>query len=313
MPILADNTELRQGTRLPPAVAAQCTELPGLEMVTGADLLITVGKVPPDVRCLKGLSAADLGDSPGETVQRCGLSLPEALIAHTFKKACESGLLAQRKTGYDLASSVPEYSRILAKMLRWTSRPWLTFIGDLKADRNGMAIIDGNRDLKGFSYNAVQGALEAWQDSGGRITFLSHDSLVAPWIARQLDKLRTPKTEKILPPRRITRPIIGPESNVKPWRITLMTFPNMGLKRANLIAENNETLIGCLEQMASFDWLKKESLTRPRGIGVPTAREWRQQWMGLHEDFLQLLVVAVPPGTVPKVVFIEKEEENVTI
>jgi len=309
MPICSDPTETRKGTRLPPAVAAQCTELPGLEAVTGADLLVTVEKVPPDVRCLKGLSAADLREGPGETVQKCGLSLPEALIAHSFKKACENGLLTQRKTGYDLASSVPEYSRILAKMLGWTGRPWLTFIGDLKADKNGAAIIDGNRDLKGFSYNAVQGALEAWQERGGYITFLSRDSLLAPWIARWLDKLRMPKAEKVLPPRRIAQPIIGPDSGVKPWRSTLTSFPDMGLELANRVAEGNATLTSCLEWITCPDWLEKASMTRPKGIGVPTVRKWRR-WLGLNEDYLQLLVAAVPDGSEPKVVFTEVESNE---
>jgi hypothetical protein len=304
MPICADSTELRQRTRLPPAVAAQCTELPGLEAVTGADLLITVGKVPPDVRCLKGLSSNDLGEGPGETVQKRELSLPEALTAHAFRKACESGLLVQRKTGRDLASSVPNFSAILARMLAWTERPWLLFVGDLKESK-GEAVIDGKHT--NFSYNAVQGALEAWQDEGGRVTFLSRDSLLAPWVARQLDKLRAPKTEKVLPPRRITRPIIGPESNVKPWRSTLMSFPDMGLELANRVADGNATLTSCLEWITCPDWLEKVSTSRPKGIGVPTVQKWRR-WLGLNEDCLQLLVAAVPSGTEPRVEFTEKEK-----
>lgn len=306
MSIYGDSTELRQGTRLPPAVAAQCTELPGLEMVTGADLLITVGKAPPDVRCLKGFGTTDLGEGPGETVQNCGLTLPEALVAHAFKKACESGLLVQRKTGRDLASSVPNFSAILARMLVWTERPWLLFVGDLKESK-GEAIIDGRHT--NFSYNAVQGALEAWQDRGGRVTFLSRDSLVAPWVARWLDKLRMPRTEKVLPPRRIAQPIIGPESNVKPWRSTLMSFPDAGLELANRVADGNATLASCLEWITCPDWLKKVSMSRPKGVGVPTVRKWRE-WMGLNEDCLQLLVAAVPDETEPMVVFTETKPDE---
>jgi len=310
MPICADVSELRQGTRLPPTVAAQCTELPGLEAVTGADLLITVGKVPPDVRCLKGLSVTDLGEGPGETVQKCGVSLPDALIAHAFRKACENGLLVQRKTGRDLASSVPNFSAILARMLAWTDRPWLLFVGDLKESK-GEAVIDGKRT--NFSYNAVQGALEAWQERGGYVTLLSRDSLVAPWVARWLDKLRMPKTEKVLPPRRIAQPIIGPDSGTKPWRSTLMSFPGMGVELANRVAEGNATLASCLEWVTCPSWLEKESVGRPPstgrpwGVGLSTIRKWRQ-WLGLNEDYLQLLVAAVPDGTEPKVVFIEKEK-----
>ena len=308
MSVYADQSELRQRTRLPPAVAAQCTELPGLEAVTGADLLIAVDKVPPDVRCLKGLSTVDLGESPGETVQKCGLSLPEALIAHAFRKACSNGLLVQRKTGRDLASSVPNFSAILARMLAWTERPWLLFVGDLKESK-GEIIIDGKHT--NFSYNAVQGALEAWQDRGGRITFLSQDSLVGPWISRQIDKLRMRPKEKILSPRKIAQPIISTEGDNKPWRSTLMSLPKCGLELANRIAENNTTLSSCLEWITCPDWLEKVSTSRPKGVGVPTVRKWRQ-WLGLNEDCLQLLVAAVPEGTEPRVEFTEKEKEDAT-
>ena len=312
MPIYADPTELRVNTRLPEAVVCQCVPLPGLEAVTGGDLLITTQRVaaPDGVAFLQGMTLKGLELSPGEAAAKYGWPLPAALAAQSFATACRQGLIVQRKTGRDLASSIPNLTPILCKMLEWTARPWLLFVGTLRRNKTGSAIID--KSDTHFTYNAVQGALEAWQIRGGYVTLLNCDSLVAGWITRWLDKLRITNTQVVLaPPRGAHQVVIGPASDGsdKPWRATLMSFPGMGAELSNRVAENNPTLAGCLEWITCPDWLEGQSLTRPAGIGIPSIRKWRR-WLGLPEDYLQLLVAAVPDGTTPKITFSQNNEKE---
>lgn len=290
MPIYIDPTEGRERTRLPGTVLRQAKVLLGFERITGADLLVTLEQAPVDVRDMDVPETTDIkamawhGCSPQEIVESVGKPLPFVLKVLKFRQACRSGLLVQRKSGRDLASSVPRLSEILVKMLDWTDKPWLLFVGQLWSDRRGECIIDGQKT--GFSHNAVQGALESWQLRGGFVTCLSRDGLVAPWLARWHDKLGTLGEAKLTPVRAV-QPVVGPKSE-NAWMTTLASLPHVGSKKARVLAEHYGTLAGCIEALTDPALPAMEG--RPEGVGAVTVRENRV-WFGLDEQWLRLRVV----------------------
>ena len=217
--IYLDPTEARKGTRLPQAIIDQGSELAGLEAATGADILISTEPITGDLSILDGVANDALRfitthfyehDDPvlSHIASTTNLSVPAIIAARKLFIAAQNGLLIQRKTGSDLLSLVPNYSRILMKMLLWTNRPWLLFIGELKCSKDGHASID-NRKSK-FHYNSVVGCLEAWQmgfqgHGGGFVTTLTKDHLIAPWLDRWLNRLRRDEKAHLVPARAALR------------------------------------------------------------------------------------------------------------
>jgi hypothetical protein len=297
--IYHDPTESRPGTRLPQAVIDQSVSLPGLERLTGADLLIAIDNPPDDVRvladddsCYDVVHLAWRGGTPQEIAKAIERPLPFILRTLQFKQSCRSGLLVQRKTGTDLTSSIPRLSEILLRMLNWTNRPWLLFVGDLKSAKNGNAVIDG-REI-GFSYNAVQGALESWQLRGidgigsGYYTILRDDSLVASWCARWLTKLPGLTEEKVVI-KQVTQPIVGP-SDDKSRKLTILSaLKHVGREKAIRLLDQYGTLAGALEAVLDPGFPISEQ--KPRGFGAITTVENRQLF-GLDEEWMRLVVEA---------------------
>lgn len=252
MPIYIDPSETKAGSRMPPAIIKVAKPIPALEAVTGADMLISPLRVPK----LEWITNA----------------LPHQLI---LRKHCQAGLLVQRKTGRDLASSVPKLSLIRDKMLRWTDSPWLLFVGDLKCNSNGMAIIDG-QDTR-YEYAAVQGALTSWQrlkngQRGGCVTFLSRDGLVASWVDNQLSRLRLLQEH---PERTVKRHFPRPPAGLDTDRAytirTLITCDEIGADKAALIADH------CGSLAYSLVYLSEGEKCQLKGIGPKTflaARRW---------------------------------------
>ena len=179
MRIYIDPTEAREGTRLP--VRRGMTEAPGLEHVTGCDIMVTplsenvpaLKKIPPHRKLLKRHSGA-------------------------------GAVFIQRKSGGDFLSSIPDLKSIQDRMLEW-ARPGgciLLITGlDLECE-TGCDIGDYVRMLwgvlSGFAENtrgwtigtehskknvdSVIAALNAWRHRGGHVIWLPEDDMIVPWL-----------------------------------------------------------------------------------------------------------------------------------
>jgi hypothetical protein len=295
--IYFDPTESRRGTRLPETVIAQGHDLPGLEAVTGADLLITTEPISGTLSVLADVDADKLRfitthfhEYPDPVLPNVAsavqLPLPAILTARRLFVSVQNGLLVQRKTGSDLLNLIPNYSRILMKMLIWTNRPWLLFIGTLKA-KDDYALIDRRKSK--FHYNSMIGCLEAWQEGfqghgGGFYTQLSSDDLIAPWLSRRLNKLRSATKAHLVPARAALRPVIGEK---RPWVQTLATFPGIGPEKARALADHWETLAGCLEYLSDDTLWKQEKVV---GVSKGTVAQARIH-LGFEGDRSLRLVV----------------------
>lgn len=248
--IFIDPTEARVNTRLPEAIVKSSIQLQGLESFTGADLLLSPLSKP---------ELTEVSDS--------------RLSKIMFQKHVNAGILVQRKSGRDLTSSIPRFDEILKRMLDWTSRPWLLIIADLKCDREGQCVIDGQPS--GFSWNAVIGALDSWQDRGGMLTLLYKDSLIVPWINNRLEKLRD---LQVHPAKQIVRKIH--QALGRPdWKDTLASFPGIGITRANLIAERQGTLAWAISWLSD---LRSASENKIAGIGIETIKI-THEYLGLRD------------------------------
>lgn len=285
--VLYDPSESREGSRLPQDVIDIGRPLVGLERITGADLLITTAKFAPEsVFNLKGLSGEIFDGRPvGEIAKRHNLPFPVALLGSSFKSACDSGILVQRKTGTDLINSIPDLAQILYRMLKWTSTPWLLFVGK-KYTRKGFCCVDGTETK--YTSASVSGALAYWQLRGGYYSQLSYDSEVKGWVSGWLSRLHTMEPEKVLPPREVKQQIV--DGNEKPWRSTLLTIPGWGIVKVNALAALANDLAGALEWLTLPDWITdKSSSNRPNEITKTDVLKARD-WFGLGTANLQLVV-----------------------
>jgi hypothetical protein len=286
--IYTDPTETRSGTRLPVNVIKVATNVAGLEAATGADFLlspveIVADKIDPKIASsILDAVNADMTDGDSQSpihLSSCvGCTLAEAVVSLSFIRAIRNGLLVQRKTGRDLTNSIPHLHSIFTRMCRWTCQPWLLFVGDIKASRKGDAIVDGHNS--GYTYAALQGALETWQRSGGGITLLSRDSLVLDWCVRHQRRLnKESKTgKKIIS---VQMPNI---SRKYPWADTLTTLPGIGGTNALALAKHYKTLAGCIVSVCDPGYPKFK--TKPSGarIGPKTIQNVRA-WLGLDDGY----------------------------
>ena len=261
MPIFIAPSEARKGTRLPQLVIESSTLCPGLEEATGADVLISPLTTPK----LEWVTSA----------------LPHQLA---LRRHCEAGELIQRKTGRDLASSVPDLNYILDKMLRHCKRAWLLFVGDFKCDSKGMAVIDG-QDTN-VRCSAVEGAITSWQDHGGYYMHLSRDARIVPWLNMRLDKLRgmLDRKEKMLLPRAPSRPLISNHNSYEAMAVSAFaSCPGIGPQKG----------LQLIEHCGSVAWaMKFLSEMEPGdlpGFGVKTI-EAAREWMFRGEDMVIRLI-----------------------
>lgn len=296
--IFYDPTESRTNSRLPDAVIDQGEDLPGLEAVTAADLLLTTdhpGEIDTlalvDDEQLRFLTTHFAGQSDPilpRVASAVNLPIPTVIAAHRLYLSCQNGLLVQRKTGSDLLSIVPNYSRILLRMLTWTDRPWLLFVGQLKS-KDKFAVIDGRKSR--FHYASVIGCIEAWQMGfqgygGGFYTLLSSDDDVMPWINRWLNKLQSDEKVTLVPSRPATRPVIGEKRS---WVQVLAAFHGIGPKKAKVLADYWGTLAGCIEYLSdSTSW----KTTKIPDIGPGTIEQVRID-LGFEGDKSLRMVVEV--------------------
>lgn len=269
-----DPTEADSDTRLPQSIIAAGRPLGELEHFTGADLLLTPLSLPP---------------------------LPEVLTAAlphqlALKQHVAAGELVQRKTGRDLSSSIPRLVDIEWRMLQWTTYPRLVFIGDLKYAANGNAVIDGADT--GFGYQAVVGALDAWQERGGLVTMLSRDAAFPKWIALRLDKLHGPK-EARLTYRAQKQKLLAPD----PMLDILTIMPGVGPTRGKALLDHYGSLVRVLVALSDpelgrtcpVEGIGPVTLAKAREpftLGGTGLRATEQLWVIDHE-YVEVIIRAL--------------------
>jgi len=273
--ILYDPTEGRASTVIP-EIKEVGQPAPGLERATGADIAITKDDVHPESLNYKegeevgrllfsNLPAVDIAN-------QTGVSLPMVLRTLKFLKAIDGGLLIQRKSGSDLVGSIPYLDIILEKMTIWTRQPWLLVTGNFQSSPNGKVSV--NDRTTDFSYNALQGGLDAWQERGGYLALLDRDVLVTEWLKRKQRRLIEHQSHKIVVLRERFQVLVGPDNETE-WRTTLMTFKGVGLQLADGMAEQYGTLANALTVLSDSDTLKDEN--RPKGLGITTLAHARKR------------------------------------
>ena len=257
MPVFLAPTEAREGTRLPQQAISSSVLCPGLEEATGADMLLSPLATP--------------------RMEFVTEALPHQLA---LKRHCEVGELIQRKTGRDLASSVRDLNYILDKMLKYCERSRLLFVGEMKCDRRGMAVIDGQET--NVQCSSIEGAIESWQDHGGYYTHLCTDSRIVPFLNRRLTKLKgiLEDPNKMLLPRAPSRPLISSEDSYEVMAVaTLAACPDIGAKKGMQL----------IEHCGSVAWaMKYLSEMRPgemNGFG-PKTIEAARHWLFRDEDLM---------------------------
>ena len=171
-----------------------------------------------------------------------------------FARHLQNGLLVQVKRGRDFTSSIPDLEEILFRMREHTNYPWLLVVADLKVDRDGQCIVDGQDS--GFAWNAVDGALNWWQLRGGMISILGRDGLMIEWVRGWVSRLerlaREPNKQIIRPTQQI---LFKPDARLD----ILSRFPLLGAERARALLNSQGTLANCLTYLSdrnSLDYCK---------------------------------------------------------
>jgi hypothetical protein len=173
------------------------------------------------------------------------------------------------KIGGDLLNSIENLDSILKRMLVWTPRPWLLFVGDLKEDREGQAIIDGRSS--GWKWSSVNGALVTWQERGGLLDCIAPFQM-AEWINGWGPRLKRFEENAFhCVQRPVAQTLIGTPSAVE----TLATFDNVGVERAKVLLEKCGTLAYSLVQLS-------DPCVKVPGLGDKTY-ELAKRRLGLRE------------------------------
>lgn len=135
----------------------------GLEAITGADMMLSRIRIPPNNRAL--------------------------ILKHVQAGA----LLVQCKIGDDLSSSIGDrLNESLARMIECNARQAqcvLLFIGVITCDIAGKALINGRKTHNEHDYRAVKRAMSKWTLRGGVVQELSRESLLPDWCADQIKML----------------------------------------------------------------------------------------------------------------------------
>ena len=249
MIIYYDQSEGREGTRLPENVIEAGIRVVGLERMTGADLLVT------------------REDSP---------SLPAKLVdlvPHRIAlgNACKGGLLVSRATGGDAAGHITDLGAILVRMQEWSDLFAHMVVGSIWRGQGEELVVDGV--VTGYSYNSFAGSLISFQADGGIVGMVPDDGCVLPWLEGWGKRLGEKGKVKSKTKARGAVPSGGSEQ-VR----TLMSLPRVGAKYAKDLFEKFGSLASCLE------WLSHPELYDPdfhSGLGKKDLGVI-QDWLGLR-------------------------------
>ena len=245
-------------------------------------------KIAPDLEALTG---ADLMIS--------GLSMPATSEMLIRKHIAAKALLVQRKHRMDLISSLGDrLKKSIAKMRATGARQSqcvLLFIGILTCDREGKAVIDGQKT--GRDYWSVHAGMDTWVKYGGVVAPpLSKASLIPAWLLMKerhvKETIAIPKKDFILTPD-ILRIVENDDPLqelvvIKDWRQTILCCPGWGIKKVQALYHALKEISGddeptLLEAMA---WMSDEKLgSSIPGVGKGLVKKARD-WMGLPDDLI---------------------------
>jgi len=256
--IAIDATEARDNTRLPNAQSYHA--ITHLEKHTGADILVHPFRRLPDA-----------------------LLTPPHLAA--LKRACEHGVLIQRKSGGDFISSIPDLSEILCRMKEWSPNPWLLPTNIYKGKGNTV-VVTGSRRKQNYRWWSVSGALDSWAHGGGSVKFGLSDQDIPAWLDHLERKVREwqEKPVKTVVHKRAQRPIAKEDET---WYNTLRAWPpNVGEKMLLELAMYIENTLGLPTTLANAVCVACSSIaTNVRHWGPKSAQKVRE-WYGVDRAIL---------------------------
>ena len=288
--IYYDPTEARKGSRLQQKVIDAGKPLKHLELLTGADLLVTAYNKNPSVpdAFVKQINenAVEIvgmySDKPQTTAKATGIPLPAILATRRFFDACRTGVLIQRKSGMDFVASIPKLNEIIGRMLLWTPDPWLLIAANIGCDRNGKAVIDGK--VTGFTHKAVVSSKTSWMLSGGKVVEVSRDGLTndfIDYINRKLELLYKDSQKFVVRQRWAKQQIVGPNDPRWEWMNVLMNLHGIGQKRAKALADYCGNLSNALIFLSDTEAV--EELGRNDIARVSDSKKFRKL-LGINEN-----------------------------
>lgn len=262
--LIIESSEAREGTRLPSAVIKAGEVVVGLEMLTGADFVISPLSEPKMPAKLKDC----------------------APHKRMLEKHTQAGVLVQRKSGTDLLNSLGDLHAIEQRMLEWCGSvgPWLLTTGMLVVGSKGRLLLDGQIVPGGHSYKGVKAALDWWQLRGGGVATLASDVYITAWVKHWNEEMLHRLGES---PERVVLdfPPAQALTSEDHWWTALAGVRGIGPDRAMAIAEwlpdewqDLAHALCCLSDI--------ESITlpgRPKGVGVKTVQAVRD-WLGIEDD-----------------------------
>ena len=264
--IYYDPTEARKGTRLQQEVINVGKPLKHLEMLTGADLLVTPYEKSIEI---PDSLANDINENalhiigayrepPTDVSKRTGIPLPAILSTKRFFDACRTGILIQRKSGMDFTASIPKLHEILGRMLLWTPDPWLLIAANIGCNKDGKAVIDGKTSA--FTHKTVVSAKMSWMLSGGKVIEISRDNLtghVIEYAERKLKQLAIDNQKFVVRKRWAKQNVVGPNDPRWEWMNVLMNLQGIGQKRAKALADYSGNLVNALVFLSDTDAVVK--------------------------------------------------------
>lgn len=285
-----DPTESREQSPIKDALKDHGVAVKGLEAATGADLFISKHDLDPN--CLAHPKSQDIGRALissmeiGDVVASIGAPMPFVLRVKKFVEAARNRelILVQRKSGGDLIGSIPDLSRKLLLMQDWTDRAWLLITGKFESSPSGKVIVNGR--TTDFDYNAMLGAIDAWQERGGYVAWVEKDGLVTNWLRLAEKREQKRNGDKAVLFRKPVQVLIGPDDK-DAWVATLMSFPGVGPELATRIADYSGSLGSALWFMSSEDSWKWDG--RPDGWGPLLAKKARERFGLLDGQYLEIV------------------------
>jgi len=255
-----DPSEARGTSTLPKDTIAKATIVPGLEAATGADFLIS----PLDQPALK-----EVTDS--------------ALSQARLRTHCEAGMLVQRK-GTDVLNFITDHHQIMAKMLKWTTSPWLLLSGQFTCNKEGNLVVNGRAagGNRGWDYFGLKNSLRSWQRAGGLWDEVSHDSLITAWVGNMYKQLQDGDSdEKTITSRKpsLHVTVVGESETPEDFCIRVLSeLPGIGVQKAIAITKYCGTLVNALSFLSDPTSISLKSIHEnyPKGIGDITIANVRR-------------------------------------
>jgi len=272
--IYYEPTESDTDTRVPQKLILASCKLIGLEKLTGADWLITPAE------------ADEILEGTNTKFER------DALL-----EQCRKGMLIQRKAGRDALQAVPEYTRILHKMLAWSPMCWLVTIGKYSSTPWGTVSVDN--EGTNWQWASYWQALMDWQLRGlngysGYYLNLPTDNMFTEWCLYQDKHILDGYADITWVPRMPIQKIAVPEELAEQEEAlrVLMALPGIGLDSARKLLDycgNLKMVFMLLSDMATFKKLKKADTredNKLNGIGPETVRKLRELFQLTEQETL---------------------------